>query len=47
MQAAKGVYAQASGHEDYAARMKARFPHRGQEKWIDLSALLLYRVIYP
>ena len=44
---AKEVYAEADCHEDFAARMKARFPQRGQAKWIDLSAMLLYRVIYP
>ena len=44
---AKEVYAQAADHEDYAATMKARFPDREQAKWIDLSAMLLYRVIYP
>ena len=47
LRAAKDAYAQASDHEDYAARLKARFPGRGQEKWIDLAAMLLYRIIYP
>jgi hypothetical protein len=46
-QAAKQAYARASDHEDYATRLKARFPSRGQQKWIDLAAMLLYRVIYP
>jgi glyoxylase-like metal-dependent hydrolase (beta-lactamase superfamily II) len=45
--AAGEAYAEARDHEDYAARLKARFPQRGQEKWIDLAAMLLYRVIYP
>jgi hypothetical protein len=44
---AKDIYAQATDHEDYAARLKARFPERRQGKWADLSAMLLYRVIYP
>jgi glyoxylase-like metal-dependent hydrolase (beta-lactamase superfamily II) len=47
VRAASEIYADASGHEDYAARMKARFPQRGREKWIELAAMLLYRVIYP
>lgn len=44
---AKEVYAEVGGPDEYAAAMKSRFPERGQEKWIDFSALLLYRVIYP
>jgi glyoxylase-like metal-dependent hydrolase (beta-lactamase superfamily II) len=47
VRAAKDIYEQASDHRDYAARLKARFPERGQGRWADLSALLLYRVIYP
>jgi glyoxylase-like metal-dependent hydrolase (beta-lactamase superfamily II) len=45
--AAREVYAEADGPDEYAAALKERFPGRGQEKWIDFSALLLYRVIYP
>jgi glyoxylase-like metal-dependent hydrolase (beta-lactamase superfamily II) len=44
---AKEVYGEAVGPDGYAAAMKARFPDRGQEKFIEFSALLLYRVIYP
>jgi glyoxylase-like metal-dependent hydrolase (beta-lactamase superfamily II) len=47
LRAAKDAYAQAVDHEDYAARMTARFPQRGQRMWIELAAMLLYRVIYP
>jgi glyoxylase-like metal-dependent hydrolase (beta-lactamase superfamily II) len=45
--AARDVYAEAAGPEAYAAALKSRFPERTQEKFIDFSALLLYRVIYP
>jgi glyoxylase-like metal-dependent hydrolase (beta-lactamase superfamily II) len=45
--AAKQAYAQVDGPDEYAAAMKERFPDRGQRKWIEFSALLLYRVIYP
>jgi glyoxylase-like metal-dependent hydrolase (beta-lactamase superfamily II) len=44
---AKQVYAEVRGPDEYAAAMKTRFPDRTQEKWIEFSALLLYRVIYP
>lgn len=47
VQAAKEVHAVATDHEDFAARMKERFPDRGETMWLDLSAMLLYGVIYP
>ena len=47
LRVAKEVYADVAGPEEYAAALKWRFPERSEGKWIDLSALLLYRVIYP
>jgi glyoxylase-like metal-dependent hydrolase (beta-lactamase superfamily II) len=44
---ARQVYGEVRGPDEYAAAMKERFPGRGQQKWIEFSALLLYRVIYP
>ncbi|MBW4037128.1 MAG: MBL fold metallo-hydrolase [Proteobacteria bacterium] len=44
---AREIHARTASPEDYAARIKARFPGRAEPGWVDFASLMLYGVINP
>jgi 2-polyprenyl-3-methyl-5-hydroxy-6-metoxy-1,4-benzoquinol methylase len=42
-----GLHGESQSNEEFATKLKERFPERQEPGWIDFSALLLYGIVNP
>ncbi len=47
LRTARDIHATSTTPDDYAARLKAAFPHLSESGWVDFASLMLYGVINP